>query len=922
MNRKLRVSAFLLLTAGTLFAQKKSITVDDFDNWRYIQKPQLSDDGNYLVYEYNTGDGDGALVIINTTTGVSDTIARGADATISGNSAFVAFGIKPPIALRRKSETAKWKKDKQPKDSLGIYILKTGDLKKYPNVSSFSLPSEGGDWLAYKTVMDGEAKKVKDTAKASEKKSKKDTLVVVRNPLRGDSILFNHTKSFSWAVKNNRLLLGAEEKDSTVTTSAVLYFDADSGKTDTLFKREGSVAKISFGPSGEKLGFLFSEDTTKIKKYALYAGTTKDVKSITDDAIKNLPQDWGASENGNVFFSKDGKRMFFGTAFPEKDHPKDTLLNNERVSVDIWAWTDKQLQPQQKVNLGKDKKKTYLAVYNFEAGTAIQLGDSTLPEVTVLDHGRGKYVLAEDGDAYQRASSWTGLWIGDIYTVNLETGARKLLVKEQNRMWVGPSQHYGVFYNRKDSVYYAVDLKNNTQRALTDNLKVPFYNERHDTPSEPRPYGVAGWAKDDKAVFVYDRYDIWRLDPSGKKKPLRVTANGRETSTVYRYIQLDREEDFIETGKKVWLFAFEEKTKKDGYAFADLNRSGIPEKIVTGDYTFGSPRKAKHADKVFFTRESFTEYPDIWITSLKWKDPKKLTAANPQQKDFKWGSVSLVEWENYNDVPLQGLLYKPENMKPGKKYPMVVYYYELNSDTYHRHFVPAPSRSTVNKPFYTSNDYLVFVPDIVYKEGYPGQSAYDCIVSGVEKLISDYDYVDDSRIALQGQSWGGYQTAYLITRTDMFAAAMAGAPVSNMTSAYGGIRWQTGMSRMFQYEHTQSRIGGTLWDKLDLYLENSPLFYANKVNTPLLMMHNDNDGAVPWYQGIEYFVALRRLDKPVWMLSYNGEPHNLKGSSWGNRKDLSTRMMQFFDHYLKGAKMPEWMEKGRPAIQKEYNKAY
>ncbi|MBC9795544.1 alpha/beta hydrolase family protein, partial [Sinomicrobium weinanense] len=191
-----------------------------------------------------------------------------------------------------------------------------------------------------------------------------------------------------------------------------------------------------------------------------------------------------------------------------------------------------------------------------------------------------------------------------------------------------------------------------------------------------------------------------------------------------------------------------------------------------------------------------------------------------------------------------------------------------------------------------------------------------------EKLMADYPYVDDSHIALQGQSWGGYQTAYLITRTDIFAAAMAGAPVSNMTSAYGGIRWQTGLSRMFQYEHTQSRIGGPLWEKLDLYMENSPLFYADRVNTPLLMMHNDNDGAVPWYQGIEYFVALRRLDKPVWMLTYNGEPHNLKNSSWGNRKDLSIRMMQFFDHYLKGKKVPEWMKKGRPALQKEYNKAY
>jgi dipeptidyl aminopeptidase/acylaminoacyl peptidase len=217
---------------------------------------------------------------------------------------------------------------------------------------------------------------------------------------------------------------------------------------------------------------------------------------------------------------------------------------------------------------------------------------------------------------------------------------------------------------------------------------------------------------------------------------------------------------------------------------------------------------------------------------------------------------------------------------------------------------------------------VVFVPDITYKVGYPGQSAYNAIVSGTQYLVNTFPYIDEERMGLQGQSWGGYQVAYLITQTDLYAAAMAGAPVSNMTSAYGGIRWETGHSRMFQYEQTQSRIGGTLWEKPLHYIENSPLFYAPKVNTPLLMMHNDDDGAVPWYQGIEYFLALRRLDKPVWMLSYNGEPHNLNASSWANRVDLSKRMFQFFNHYLKGKPMPEWMEKGVPATEKGDNLGY
>ncbi len=167
---------------------------------------------------------------------------------------------------------------------------------------------------------------------------------------------------------------------------------------------------------------------------------------------------------------------------------------------------------------------------------------------------------------------------------------------------------------------------------------------------------------------------------------------------------------------------------------------------------------------------------------------------------------------------------------------------------------------------------------------------------------------------MQGHSWGGYQTAYLATQTDMFACGESGAPVSNMTSAYGGIRWGTGMSRMFQYEKSQSRIGDTLWNARDKYINNSPLFFADKVNTPLLILHNDQDTAVPWYQGIELFVALRRLEKPAWMLNYNGEPHGVMGDA--NRKDFAKRMQQFFDHYLKGEAMPVWMADGLPAVDK------
>jgi dipeptidyl aminopeptidase/acylaminoacyl peptidase len=297
----------------------------------------------------------------------------------------------------------------------------------------------------------------------------------------------------------------------------------------------------------------------------------------------------------------------------------------------------------------------------------------------------------------------------------------------------------------------------------------------------------------------------------------------------------------------------------------------------------------------------------------------QISVANPQQSEYNWATVESVKWKAYDGQMLEGLLYKPENYDPNQKYPLLFYYYELNSDNLHNYQAPKPSASIINPTEYASGGYLVFVPDIRYQPGKPAQGAYNSIMSAADYLLKNYP-IDDKRMGLQGQSWGGYQSAMLITMTTRFAAAMAGAPVSNMISAYGGIRWGSGLNRQFQYESTQSRIGATIWQKPDLYVENSPLFHLPKVQTPLLIMANDKDGAVPWYQGIELYNGLRRLNKPCWMLNYNEDDHNL--TKLANKYDLSLRMRQFFDHYLMNAPAPTWMTTGIPATQKGKTLSY
>ena len=388
---------------------------------------------------------------------------------------------------------------------------------------------------------------------------------------------------------------------------------------------------------------------------------------------------------------------------------------------------------------------------------------------------------------------------------------------------------------------------------------------------------------------------------------------GRKNNITFDINKLNEDVKTVNRNQSIFLGAFNNANKQSGVYQTIIEKAKNPEQVVMSD-TWGAQNmtKALNSNELIYTKESFQNSPDIYV-STNFKDEKKISSTNPQQKNYTWGKGELVNWKTYSGKDATGVVYKPDNFDPNKKYPVIVYFYEKLSDNLNRYQAPAPTPSRINHTYFVSNEYIVFTPDISYTIGHPGKSAEDYINSGVEALKKN-TWVNGKKIAIQGQSWGGYQVAHLITATNMYAAAWTGAPVVNMTSAYGGIRWGTGMSRQFQYEQTQSRIGKTLWEAPELYIENSPLFNMPKVQTPVVIMHNDEDGAVPWYQGIEMFMALKRLEKPVWMLNYNGDDHNLLKRA--NKNDIQQRQVQFFDHYLKDKPAPKWMTEGVPAIKK------
>ena len=915
-----------MLFLGLVAQDKIPLNHSVYDDWKSVSNYSISNNGNWVSYVINPQEGDGFLYLFDASKKKYDSINRGYKSKLSSNSNMLLFSIKPQFDTVRAAKLKKVKKDKLPKDSLGIWITSTGKVLKFANFKSIKIPKYDTDWLAFlleesatkkdtliaDTINNTEEEDIPKVKPKKKKNKKKGDVLVIMNPVTGDSVSYKNVTKYAMS-ENGELCAFVSVTGDSIDSVNIAYFNTNKKKYQSVFSNPGFSENISVDEQGKQLAFTYSSDTIKEKVFTLnYLKTSKnEIRNVSGTNFDKLIEGWSVSKNGKIYFNKSGTELYFGTAPKPKPATKDTLTDDEKVRVDIWNWKDILLQPQQLKQLEKEKKRSFVAVYFPHDKKVIQLADKQIKNVKINPKSKEKYSLGFNNTPYQRITSWEASRYKDVYLINRKTGEKSLVLqKVASSVLLSPNQKSIAWYNIADSSWNLYSIKTGNSVNLTKNMDVNFYYELNDIPNEAPSYGFAGWAKGGLPV-IYDKYDLWLFD--NKTTPENITkGKGRKNKIKFRYTKLDKELQYLPDN--ILLKAFNIKNKDAGFYSLNLKDDNDLQKLIMDSYRFGNPIKSKNSNNLIWKKESFIDYPNLYMSNGEFDDIVKLTDANPQQENYIWGNVELVDWVSFNGDSLQGLLYKPENIDPNKKYPMLVYFYERYSDVLHRYYTPKPIRSVINFSYYVSNGYVIFIPDIVYTDGYPGPSAFDCIISGTQTICDNNKFIDRNNLGIQGQSWGGYQVAYLVTETNMFKAAMAGAPVSNMTSAYGGIRWGSGMSRAFQYEQTQSRIGGNLWDKLPLYMLNSPLFSADRIETPLLIMHNDKDGAVPWYQGIELFNAMRRLDKPVWMLVYNGAPHNLKRRA--DSKDLTVRMQQFFDFYLKDAKEPVWMKYGVPAIDK------
>ncbi|MDF2191776.1 prolyl oligopeptidase family serine peptidase [Paraflavitalea sp. CAU 1676] len=957
-----------LLCSVALMAQKKPLDHSVYDGWQSIGERAISNNGKYVAYAITPQEGDATLVLQAADNSWKKEIARGYGATITEDSRFVVFRIRAPFKDTRDARIKKKTPNDMPKDSLGIIELGKTDLTKIARIKSFKTPVKGtGQWMAYlleKAVPEASKPAKPDSltqvnnllrmadslvrvadslrGKVTEAQSKglaalqapkreggrtgrggeeveEGTELVLRNLYTGEEKKFKLVNDYFFSEQGNVLVYKTTRKNGdSLSKAALLWTSLPSGKVDTVMRKFNDIKNIAFDETGAQLAFVAERDSVtkalqKFYKLYYYKPGFDSARLQVDRSTAGVSKGLTVSENYFLTFSKDGSKLFFGLAAIRK--PKDTtLVEFETARLDVWHYNDDYLQPQQLLQSAGELRKSYASVLHIGSGKLVQLGTDSSDNIQLVDEGNAGFVLGTSSKGNRVEAQWQGFSRQRAYIISLADGSHKLIRDKQRGFFAAsPKGNFVLWYDMPTKQYFTYEVSTGTVRNITQKVTAHLYDDEDDHPDDPSSFGTAGWLDNDAAVLIYDRYDIWQVDPRGEKLPVNVTGGyGKKNKIVLRYVRTDPEQRTIAPDEQIIMDAFNRTTKYDGYFTKKLSVAGDPVELSMAPVSNVAPRKAKQADVFILGRMNVQEAANVYTTS-DLTSFTRLSEINPQQKDYNWLTSELVKWKMLDGKEAEGLLFKPENFDPKKKYPVIFYFYERDADGLYNYRAPAPSASTVNIAYFVSNGYLVFDPNIYYKNGEPGESAYNSVVSAA-RYMAKMPWVDSTKMAIQGQSWGGYQVAYLVTRTKMFAAAGAGAPVANMTSAYGGIRWGSGLNRQFQYEHSQSRIGATLWQKPDLYLKNSPLFKADKVTTPLLIMHNDADGAVPWYQGIEYFTALRRLGKKVWMLQYNGEDHNLVERR--NRKDLSIRLGQFFDHYLKGAPAAKWIAEGVPATDK------
>ncbi len=935
MRLAITVSLFLFAAVAALTAQEElpPVTWYDVPDWKYIPggSVTVSNDGNWFAYWYSPNNGNSELILQHTVEKESRKVyeigetGRAGSGAIQFNetSGYIAFLVYPTEEERKKAS-----RDNPPQNKLKLVKLDIMEEEVFDNVKSFSFSGENPDWLAVHLS-------TPQPSRDNEAGSGTDLLIFELET--GDMLSFGNVSSYSFDKKGRWLawLIDAHGKSG----NGIHFLNMESGNVIPAESGKAGYRHLNWTDEGDGLAVLkgVEDEEWEDMLYSVVAFSNFDGRPVkveyNPQKDESFPENMTISPNRAPLWSEDMNSLFFGiheaTKKKEKVEQKendenDKVQESERVTlgeseeekpeVVIWHWLDERLQSVQQRRENMDRNFSYLSVYHIDESRFVQLADDYIRSVNVASNDR--FALGIDNTDYEMKGGLSGRNHADIYLIDVKTGEKELLL-EKHRMLgslsISPDGNSFLFYREGD--YYVWDFISGDETNITRNVPSHFTNDTHDRNIKYPPTPSWGWTSDSEHLLIRDNWDVWKISAKGKDF-VNLTLNGAENKWIYqtRY-RLDPDEEGIDLDEPVYIRVFDDVTKRTGVAMIDNGKPGA-KILMMDDVQFGFLNKLKDRDIYYFTKQTVTDPPDYYITrNSNLSQAEKITEIYPGQENFAMSPGSrLISYVSERGDTLDAAIFLPAGYEEGEKYPTVVYIYERLTQGLNSYTRPALPGGGFNRSLYTSNGYAVLMPDIVYEINDPGMSAVWCVLPAVDAAV-ETGIVDPGRIGIHGHSWGGYQTSFLITQTDIFRAAVAGAPLTNMISMYSLIYWNTGSTNQPIFETSQGRFEGGYWDHWEAYKRNSPVYFAKNVETPLLLMHNDEDGAVDFTQGIEYYNTLRRLQKPVIMLQYPGENHSVAKTP--NRIDYAFRMMEFLDHYLKDKEAPEWVRKGVPLLEME-----
>lgn len=897
----------------------------DWSRWETLGAGELSPDGTWVAYDLRRSNGASEMRYRPVAIDSERVVRNGTGATFTSDSRWLVYTLLPDTAGRggrggrgAGAGGAATAAAAPARNKVGIVDLRTGTTTVRDDILSFALGKSGAQLAMRRYPTTGRVSRGAD--------------LVVRDLVAGTEITVGNVAEYAW--NDDGALLAMLIDVDGKTGNGVQLLDVAAGTIRALDAGDALYTSLQWRARASDLAVLRSRvdsafvDTSEVVLAFRDVGTARASKKFYDfSADKTFPAGMRVAPYRRPMWSDDGAVLFFGIAPREpKPSPAERASGPAPARVEVWHWKDQRQYHQQDRQAAQDRTKTHLVAWHLAPDKLVRLADDALETVQLSDNRR--VGIATDDEPYFK-EALSGRAVRDVYAIDVATGAReKVATRSAFGATLSPDGRYLTYF--QDGHWWSYDRTTKARASLTANIASGFGNVEDDHPvPEPRPYAnPAGWTKGEKSVLLYDRFDVWQVNPNGTN-PVRLTS-GKEDSTVYRVVRLnapggrggggfaaaaepvDPDDRWIDPSKPIIFSTTGDYSRRSGYSRLTLGKP--VQRLVWRDKALARLAKARNADVYLFEEQSHDDSPDFFVGTSALADAKPVSRTNAVQSEFAWARQELLPYTNSRGDKLQMMLTYPANYDPTKKYPMVVYYYEKLSQGFHQYVVPS-DRATYNTTVFAQNGYFVLRPDVVFQPRDPGFSGLDCVSSAVKTVLAT-GMIDPQRVGNMGHSWGGYQSAfYAVHGKDMFAATIAGAPLTNFVSFYGYTSFNTGLPETGHFETGQERMQVSLWEDPQAYIRNSTVFAVDSLKTPLLLEEGDADGNVNYWQSTELYNFGRRLGKPVVYLIYNDENHGVARPE--SQMDYARRQLEWFGHYLKGEAAAPWITDGESYLTRQ-----